>query len=433
MLYAAGRSFNHLSRAVAPLVVSPGLDAGTGFALSNLFAYQPNLPILFSAYALNPYVGGDLNVILGASFTENPIVGWVADTGTLTRDTVQKNIHTPQSPASGMLANNGPGQIHNDIVVRSGELASLEYAFRSDAGIKASIRIQNLVTGNWLRNDGTWDPNAGDLDSTTSVQWTWKELALQIEPLTTTLQDLCTLRIYGLLAAAGSVHFDDFAYYPSTDLCAIFGHNAPVSVSFQLLTDPGNVFQPGTPVATITPTFPSAFALLGGSGLPTSPTVPVAMRFFRLYYGGKGCLQSSYVQGLGELVLAQTTLTQRLIDHPDLAALNWLFTEVGQITNLSRDGNPYNYTPGPFSLRSGPLPFRFTKFAEYQQLRDGLFRGTRGSQYRGVILPTEADTDFCLFGYFAPKVQFDHKTNANTRLAVFTFNEMPFPVLPKAA
>jgi len=405
--FAAGAKVNHLARVPAAQIgSSPAGDAF--FGASFLGDQRCDAPFRFSSIAADSYVNVDLNLVTNGDAELGNATGWTSNGGTLTADAVTKNNGT-----YGLkLTNGAAGEYYQDVTVRAGEAMKLEWAlFGGGGAIAAAIRLQNRQTGKYLQPGGTWS-TAIDIDSQTTAAWKpggagTSTLQFTVESFATCMKDQVTLRLAIRLSASGTVYFDDISLYPATDFCGVFGHNIDAVLAPELRS--------GISGATLESSF--SFAVRQPLFFAVASS-PIYQRYLRLKLTGTPVVQT----WIGEWLLGQLSSFQRNSSGPAKIAY-----ARRQVRYEMRSGMLVAAAIGPEPVRTVTLPFQHELLAQWQQLRDELFRRASGGVFPALIVPTEAESELCFFGTLQGDMQASLVVERQYDTDV-SITEYPFPV-----
>lgn len=405
----------------AHIVMAPtGTDAL--YPLAQLFDGKPYLATKWVSAGADPRVTVDLNQVAGDGESLGPTAGatsyagmWTADTGTLVTDAAIKNS------GAVSLKLSGTGTCHVDILVRAGQLRKAEWALYGTGAAAVGIRIQNLHTGSYLRNDGTWVA-AIDLDSQTAANWKTGSIQYQVESLATCGNAPLVWLRYSFIAAGTPVYIDDVYDYPAVDFAGCFGtQNWDPVLAPQVRSSTDNFS--GSDVLQSAMTFAKPVVAV-------RLAAPIYHRYWRLKLLGT----PRVAPGLGELVLGQTQLLQKA---PRLGPrVAW--SEAGQIRRGAISGATRARNMGPWPTRTVEMSYRFDTQAQFRQFRDELFRGSRGGAIPTILMATDTTQglDYPIFGMlsetFAGKRLETTGTTANPREywdVDVEIDEAPFPNL----
>lgn len=279
-LYLAGAGYNQLARcATAP---TPGSSDSILGNVGALYDYETWEPFVFDG---TNYLDIDLNQVPNGDFeaafvSSLPTAAWVKlGSCTISRDTVTFDQGAASLKITGVTAQ-GAGAYY-DLVVAAGEVLNFDPAIRiqqdsvgSDAAVRVSVR--NLVTGNYLAADGTWQASlAGWVSDTTLASPRWVSNTdgapgpggpgyFTVESYATCKSDLVTLRVYcwqtnTLGSGSNTLWFDNVVVYPRINYVSIHGHNTSAGMGPVELRS-GTSSPAATVRATLTLAQPTMFA-----------------------------------------------------------------------------------------------------------------------------------------------------------------------------
>ena len=239
------------------------------FPLSRAADGQPDQVFIFPAVAANDYIQADINQVLNESFETWTLStvpdDWVAaitNDGTVTEHTgVHINLGT-----SGLQLDNGAtgtAEVHQDVIMRSGEEFRLDLFARTDnAADVAEIEIQNLETGNYSNSGGTWQAGQTNVRTEASTVLTQVLATRTVEAFSVTRRHLTTLRIrlHMDASAANTTHnYDDVLIFPGVNFASVHGHNIDPKMTVELHSDTEPAFGSPTDHGDFTVSVPTFF------------------------------------------------------------------------------------------------------------------------------------------------------------------------------
>lgn len=389
----AGPKYNILTRAAVAPAMTP--SALTGFGADFMCDGRAAVPAKFSVAQEDSEIVMDLNVIPGGDFegaTDNEY--WTPlTTGSLSIDSgsayagAQNLLLTP-------LVNDALAVL--DVEVRVGELATFTAAVSAE-GTSAKVFLRNRQTGKWLQADGSWQTAASYATATAFVEstggWEFETANLQVDSLATCRDDTVWFRVY-LLTTGGTAAFDSILLWPWPNWFSVHGHNIPPFISPVLARSADA--SSWTTVTTLTPVRDSFYH----SFAATSED-----RYLRLLLDGNP--DTASLMYFGELVAGYA---YDLIRNP-----RW----GGSVTFNERQtrletvlGEQHVHLHGARPQRSFAFDLMMTEQAEYEQIRDVVFRGSRGGANTIVIAPVEMDPSLVIMGRIRETISIE-KTDPN--------------------
>lgn len=404
----SGPYLNHLARAALAPTMTP--SAMTGFGAKYLRDGRASIPARFATATTDSQIVFDLNVIEGGGFeVADDEDFWTAlGTGTVARIT------------SGAYAGAGAMELTpvttsmvavQDIVVRAGEAATFTAACY---GTGAKVLVRNRQTNKWLQSDGSWATGssygtATPFVSASGASWQYEDANLTVESFATLRDDVAVLRVY-CYASSGAARFDALHYWPWSNWFSVHGHNIPPFISPALARS--SDASSWTTITTLTP-IRDSFAHSFGS---TSQD-----RYLRLLLTGTP--DTGSLMYFGELVAGYS---YDMLRNPRYGgAITW---NERQIRLESAVGDQWVHLHGGRPQRS----FAFTLFmatdAEYEQLRDQIFRGSRGGANPIVIAPWDMDAAQVVMGRVLESITVE-KTGPYPRLCEFEIVESGLPAV----
>lgn len=372
-----GRFGNILTRLLAAPTMTPSADAA--FPVAGLYDGRANLPAKFGSIAADSTVVVDINAIPDPSF-ETGVSNWTAVAGTMDQSAVQKNSGT----YSARFVAAGDWKFR--FYARAGEVRQISAALYGGGGAVASIvRLYCVETGHYLQSGGaSWAAGSSDLFSRTTASWATSTQAYTVETLAVTFADVVTLEIHIVQVNAGTTYRDDVIDVPGVTFSSVHGHNLGATIVPKVQSSPDN----SAWTDRITPAT-GAVAIIMQRDSFYGTTGAMYYRYWRLLLNGT----PGAVPWIGEWWLGQS---EALVCAPDYP-LRISHDEM-QVRNSTPQGSPSIYLRGSTPLRRVTLALTPRNDAQHQQLRDGLFRGSRGGRYPLVLVPTETDSDTCIMG-----------------------------------
>lgn len=225
MLVMSGPARNLVARGI--VTVSPAADSI--FTVPYLSDLDPGTLFRYGSLTGDPFITVDVDGLGGAgefepAFVAGVPVGWLkSGTGTLTRETVF--VHTePAACKFDSTGGAGATTIAKDFSVHAGE----PFRFEAAAGLVTSggpitIHVQNLRTGRYLKNDGTWTSVLTAWVSETSVPaYDDHTVTTTVEGVGACLASTVTLRITIAVPNNTVASVDAVLYKPGVNLSAWF-------------------------------------------------------------------------------------------------------------------------------------------------------------------------------------------------------------------
>jgi hypothetical protein len=426
----SGRLMNHLTRSKAwgatptgPVELETG-SAVSPYAVANLYDSKVASPLVLAAAAFYR-LGLSLNVLTNGDM-EQGTTGWTASSASLDFD-FTKFVQGSKSLTVTPSGANGHG--YQDATVRKGESSKLFWSLQGSGTSAASIRVKNLFTGNWLRTDGSWGAEQA-LDSQTTAAWKTSSQVFAVEddgartsPSRSNLPEEMTVRVFLQGATSGQLHwFDEILLVPGWDLLGLFGHNLAPSAILDVGTNAtywhggygslSSALYAGHPTDASARTVagPVAFHTLGA--LRYDPWIALSIT-----------LATAAQTYLGELVVGQTTSLSSSPEYP--VAIEH---QEPNIRYRTSGGSVWAMPRGAYPTRKATLSFMYFTDAEYQQARERIYAASRGGAYPLVLVPTETDSDACIFGRIEDGTTF-RRDSFSSRMAEFVVQEEAFPWL----
>ena len=376
----AGPHLNDLALAFAAPTLSPA--AATGFSSEMLRDGRASVPGMFAAAAEDSTITCDKNLVGGGDAEATAAAAsWLPfTTGTVTRTTDTPYAWSYALSLTPAITNMVAVQ---DVTVRPGSRCHVTAAAYGYSSNTAKVVIRNRRTGKFLLPAGTWT-TATDYSSATpfvssnTASWVFQEADCYVESVAACLDDSVPLRVY-LIANGGEVHFDDVLIWPWTDWLSVHGHNFPPHVvpTFQKSDDASSWTTVITPTV-VRDAFYSTFTAFEA-------------RYVRLLLDGRP--DTGDLMYVGELVVGQAI---DLLRNPAWGgSLKW--TE-RQARYESAVGDEWVHLHGARPQRTLALEMLMVEQDEYEQVRDAIFRGSRGGANLIVVAPYEMDPTVVILG-----------------------------------
>jgi hypothetical protein len=268
------------------------------------------------------------------------------------------------------------------------------------------IRLFCVETGHYLQSGGaSWAAGSSDLFSRTTASWATSTQAYTVETLATALTDVVTLEIHAVQLNAGTTYRDDIIDVPGVTFSSIHGHNIGQGITVKIQSAPDNA----TWTDRITPTL-RRDVIFGTAAVQY-------LRYWRLFLNGT----PGFAPYVGEWWLGQYEALVCAPDYPFRIDYDEM-----QIPNPTPGGQRSIYLRGGAPLRRVTATFTPRNDAQFQQLRDGLFRGGRGGRWPMVMVPVETDSDTCVMGRCVETLAVTRPSFAN-RSFDFELDEEPLP------
>lgn len=391
-----GPRFNFLGRALS-ITLSPDA-ADPLFPSTNLWIDHPAVVCKFNAASANEQILVDLQHVLNGNmeggFTAGVANSWTK-TGAGACTSEGTNIHGGTA-AQKIDATAGETYISQYITAKPGEQWKVTAWTMTGIAGKGSgtLFVQNELTGNFF-NGASWVATTSTgavTSSTTTYAQLSTTLTVETSPIllwngTVRLKIICD----ALFVAGGSAtYFDDVEAYPAVDFAGIFGHNMDPLIVPQFASG-------ATTSAWTTQATPSLLPLTFYSVLGA----PVFARYWLALFSGTqvagGTPGTVTPIWLGEYVLGQTTVLLRTQDYGPKTKHHEF-----QGRTMTQAGDQYVYVLGGGPQRTLTLAFTETSTSEYQQVRDIVFRHSRGGHSSIVVIPWDADPDVCIYGRINP-------------------------------
>jgi hypothetical protein len=397
--FLAGRRMNHLTRTSAVPTMTPAAD--TGFPVGGVYDSASNIPAMFGSVAADSVITADLCPYADPSF-ETDVSEWAVTSGAMDQSNVEANSGTY---SARMLA---AGVAYRDVTARSGEVRQISAAlFGGGAGVPSIVRIQCRETGNYLQAGGaSWAAASSDVLSRETASWATSTQAYTVEPVSTTLRDEVTLRIYLVQTGAGTTYRDDVLDIPGTSWVSVHGHNISPCIVPRLQWSDDN----------------AAWTTFVSPTLRRLSFYGTAAAAYHRYWRLK--LEGTPVEApwLGELVIGQVQTLTTAPDYP--VQIEATFPQTRNPTPQGDEGC------GGLGEEQRRIVFGvvWTSEAGWQQVRDTIYRGGKGGLYPMVLVPTETHPDVCILGRLVAGLA-DGRTAYNRREGEIEILERALPLM----
>lgn len=322
-----------------------------------------------------------------------PGTGWGKTAGaTLTRDTAIPRTGAGCMAADGTTSNYG----YFTLTVYPGQRLKIEAACRvlTGAGPSAKVRVRNMFTGRLLDTNAAWlSVGATSILENATTSYTTQSLAFTVEtgpsfPATMTLR----VEFYCILSATDTPVYDDIAIYYAVNFCSVHWSNMLLSALSppQLRSSTDNFSASDTLEASMTVAKPAFYVVLGST---------VYRRYWRFRHGLDGSLlNGGNAPVFGEMVIGYAEAAARPQDY------GWtLGKKFQQVRTQTQLGAEAVYLFGEHEQRRLGLNFSPTTAAEFLELRDRLYRVTRGGADPLVIVPYDSE-DVVIHGRLGPEL-----------------------------
>jgi len=374
--FSAGRYANFLTRLRTAPVQS---SSDALYPVAGLYDGRANMPTRWAAATADCNVYADLCPWGDPSF-EAGVSEWTQVSGTMDQSGTQK------ATGSYSARFTAAGSYYYEFSARAGEARTISaWLYGGGGSCAAVVRVYCVETGHYLQSGGaSWAAGSSNVLSRTTASGATSTQAYTVEPLSTTFADVVTLRVYVAQENAGTTYRDDVTDLPAVTFSSVHGHNFGAALTPKVQSSPDNV----TWTDRITPTLRRD--VIWGTVAATY------VRYWRLLLSGT----PGAIPWAGEWWLGQYGSFTCAPDYP-------LTIEYDdhQTRAEAGDGAQSVYLRGGAPIRRVAMVFRPRNDAEYQQLRDEVWRASRGGRYPMILVPTETDSDTCIMGRLVDSVQ----------------------------
>jgi len=373
MFLTVGQHGNHLGRPNVTVTMSPLAD--TKFPALGLYDGTVAKYSQFRDLTANPKVIVDLCLVKNPGF-ESGLLGWKRFGNDVVADTSQfhggaKSCRVPGSP----------NQVYQDVIGISGEQLRLNFWTRGHAsGGSTAIALQDNLTGLWLQSDGTWGASIYLHGSNATEAFVEYSKTFTVQPFSSTLRHLTSLRISGRGAGSNGGWIDDITLVPATNWCSVHGVGITANLVPTLYSDDDSAFGSATLQATLTPQ-PLAFGASITSFLE---------RYAKFQLTGT----PKFKPWLGEFVLSQA----REVTAPTAKYGSKLSHEFPVANAKANRLTALKTTVIP--QRKLTLPFRYPTDATWELARELLVDRCRGEGETVIVGIDELDDGLVMMGGF---------------------------------
>lgn len=439
MRVLTGEYFNLIRLAYA-LTEPSGGAVDADFPIDNIRDTVASEPLMLSEAETPLILHVDLNLLIGADGdaggfeTAEQLDDWTQSTPTGATVSITSN---PRSGSAGtkalaltMGATAGVASASETLSLPSGKKFRFAgwYAHTAASG-NPTMTVQNLATGSYLHEDGTWgDPGVSYnlAQSYSGVRASAGDyVAFSIEFSLESFEeaghrDQVPVRVLlGNGTVSSVARFDDLSFCPGVDATSIHGFNFPASAAISVRSSEAAAFGVSTVRFELTGDPPACGGVLDAV---------VFARYWRLYVEDTvdPPLEPWF---LGEWVLGQTYLLREQPRHPGVS--NWVAAEtMPQITNATELGEEVRINLSDFAQRNKVYPFRDIATRTLEgDLQQELFERTRYGALPFVLFPDD-NADDALLVKIAGKWSADSLAEATDGWdRVLELWETPFPTV----
>lgn len=403
------------------------------FLLADLYGGDPQFPFRFGSLTASPKVEADIDELKGEGDFEgawtggaaSPPPGFTIETSGTGSPTVAPSTTSPPSGAKWAELSIGVGTGRASLKTQRKALSGQRYQLRmrlkgagpSRPPIRANV--QNLDTLKQLTPSGTpeWSTAGQEVFSQTDTTTSLVTRAFRVE----SLEDCgykreVTFLIHVFFDGDGGVamalNVDDIELIPACNGFSIHGHNAdPLNRDFEAVGADDAAFALSvTPADGIFPGQPSFYASFAET----------FRRHWRIFPNGTTNTAASGALWYGQLVLWQAIVLQRNPDYP--IREEFVSPQVRHL-NFMRGQSVFSW--GDHPLRNYVLPFSHRNLAQYEEMRDEIYRRSGGGAEPIVFVP-DTVADVVTFARVQATVGFS-RSGLFRRDSEISIEEMPVP------